>query len=112
MQALLGRRYRELAEDECVLPPLRPTDMLRPEHFATPLPELRYPVRLDFTSDRFRLRSLGLLVTQLSETALQELPSLVPLHSGDRKAVIRDVQVLPLGLGMLPHQGPEVGLPM
>ena len=33
MQALLGRRYRELAEDECVLPPLRPTDMLRPEHF-------------------------------------------------------------------------------
>ena len=40
--------------------------------FSTPLPELRYPVRLDFAHERFRLRSLSLLIT-MKETALQEI---------------------------------------
>ena len=70
---MLGwRRYKELEEEQTVLPPMRVTDLLLPEHFATPLQHMRYPVRLDFASDRFRLRSLSLL-SQLSEAALQEI---------------------------------------
>ena len=46
--------------------------MLKPEHFSTPLRELRYPVKLDFSHERFRLRSLSLL-SHLKESALQEI---------------------------------------
>ena len=67
-----AERYKELEELALVLTPLRPTSLLLPEHFATPLQHMRYPVRLDFASDRFRLRSLSLL-SQLSEAALQEI---------------------------------------
>ena len=41
-------RYTELEEVPAVLTPLRPTTVLLPEHFSTPLPQLRYPVRHDF----------------------------------------------------------------
>jgi hypothetical protein len=68
-----AERYHDL-EDETslVLTPLRPTTMLQPEHFSTPLPQLRYPVKLDFSHERFQLRSLSLL-SQLKDTALQEI---------------------------------------
>ena len=65
-------RYVELEEAPAVLTPLHPTTVLLPEHFSTPLPQLRYPVKLDFSHERFRLRSLSLL-SQLKDTALQEI---------------------------------------
>ena len=67
-----SERYAELEEAPAVLTPLHPTTMLKPEHFSTPLSQLRYPVKLDFSHERFRLRSLALL-SQLKETALQEI---------------------------------------
>ena len=65
-------RYQELEEAPAVLTPLRPTSMLQPGHFSTPLQQLKYPVKLDFSHERFRLRSLALL-SQLKETALQHI---------------------------------------
>ena len=65
-------RYVELEEAPAVLTPLHPTTVLLPEHFSTPLPQLRFPVKLDFSHERFRLRSLSLL-SQLKDTALQEI---------------------------------------
>ena len=67
-----AERYTELEEQPAVLTPLHPTHLLLPEHFSTPLPQLRYPVKLDFAHERFRLRSLQLL-SQLKDTALQEI---------------------------------------
>ena len=67
-----AERYVELEEAPAVLTPLHPTTMLRPEHFSTPLQQLRYPVKLDFAHERFKLRSLSLL-SQLKENALQEI---------------------------------------
>ena len=69
---LRDNRYQELEETPAVLTPLRPTSMLQPSHFSTPLQQLRYPVRLDFAHERFRLRSLALL-SQLKESALQQI---------------------------------------
>ena len=66
-------RYVELEEAPAVLTPLHPTTVLLPEHFSTPLPTLRYPVKLDFAHERFRLRSLALLREQLNPNALQEI---------------------------------------
>ena len=65
-------KYNELEEDSAVLIPLHPTSLLLPEHFSSPLQQLRYPVRLDFSHERFRLRSISLLL-QLRDTALVEL---------------------------------------
>ena len=65
-------RYVELEEAQSVLVPLRTTHMLLPEHFATPLAKLRFPTRLDFSHDRFKLRSLALL-SLLRESALVEM---------------------------------------
>ena len=65
-------KYQELEEQPAVLTPLRPTSMLQPSHFSTPLQQLKYPVKLDFSHERFRLRSLSLL-TQLKESALQHI---------------------------------------
>lgn len=65
-------RYREMEEEQIVLTPLHPTTILLPDHFSTPLQHLRYPVRLDFTHERFRLRSLALL-SRLKDTALQDI---------------------------------------
>ena len=58
---LRSDRYKEMMEENApvVLTPLRPTSMLQPSHFSTPLPQLKYPVRLDFSHERFRLRSLA-----------------------------------------------------
>ena len=67
-----AERYTELEEEALVLTPLHSTTVLLPEHFSTPLSQLRYPVKLDFSHERFRLRSLALL-TQLKDTALQEI---------------------------------------
>lgn len=67
-----AERYQELEETPAVLTPLRPTHILLPEHFSTPLAQLRYPVVLDFSHERFRLRSLALL-SQLKDTSLQEV---------------------------------------
>lgn len=67
-----ARRYQELEETPAVLTPLRPTSLLQPSHFTTPLQQMKYPVRLDFSHERFRLRSLALL-SQLKETALQHI---------------------------------------
>ena len=69
---LRDNRYQELEETPSVLTPLRPTSMLQPSHFSTPLQQLRYPVKLDFAHERFRLRSLALL-SQLKDTALQQI---------------------------------------
>ena len=69
---LLDNRYQELEETPAVLTPIRPTSMLEPSHFSTPLQELRYPVKLDFSHEMFRLRSLALLA-QLKETALKDV---------------------------------------
>ena len=63
--------YSEL-EETLVVVPLRTATLLFNEHFSTPLQQLRYPVHLDFSHDRFKLRSLSLL-SQLKETALQEI---------------------------------------
>ena len=65
-------RYVELEEAQSVLVPLRTTHMLLPEHFATPLAKLHFPTRLDFSHDRFKLRSLALL-SLLRESALVEM---------------------------------------
>ena len=65
-------KYQELEEQPAVLTPLRPTSMLQPSHFSTPLQQLKYPVKLYLSHERFRLRSLSLL-TQLKETALQHI---------------------------------------
>ncbi|KAL1529801.1 hypothetical protein AB1Y20_000733 [Prymnesium parvum] len=72
MFAWQRNRYQELEEKPAVLTPLRPTSMLQPSHFTTPLQQMKYPVRLDFSHERFRLRSLVLL-SQLKETALQHI---------------------------------------
>ena len=52
--------------------PLHPTTTLLPEHFSTPFTQMRYPVKLDFAHEHFRLRSLSLLM-QLKDTVLQEI---------------------------------------
>lgn len=87
-----SERYVELEEAPSVLTPLHPTTVLLPEHFSTPLPELRYPVRLDFAHERFRLRSLSLLST-MKETALQEIDlsdnELQSLHELNRFASLK-----------------------
>ena len=67
-----AERYTELEETNLVLTPLHTTTILQPEHFSTPLQQLRYPVKLDFSHERFRLRSLALL-SQLKDTALQDI---------------------------------------
>ena len=67
-----AERYTELEELPTVLIPLQRTTTLMPEHFSTPLDHLRYPVKLDFSHERFQLRSLHLL-TRLKDTALQEI---------------------------------------
>ena len=41
-------RYVELEEVPAVLTHRLTTTVLLPEHFSTPLPQLRYPVRHDF----------------------------------------------------------------
>jgi Leucine-rich repeat (LRR) protein len=64
--------YVELEEAPSVLTPLQPTSVLSPEHFSAPLQELRYPAKLDFSHERFRLRSLSLL-SMMKESALQEI---------------------------------------
>ena len=69
---LRDNRYHELEETPAVLTPLRPTSMLQPSHFSTPLQQMRYPVKLDLAHERFRLRSLSLLM-QLKEGALQQI---------------------------------------
>ena len=66
-----AERFAELAE-ELVLVPHRPTSLLLPEHFSQPVNTMRYPVRLDFSHERFRLRSIQLLA-QLKDTALVEI---------------------------------------
>ena len=63
--------YVELDEGP-VLMPLHPTTTLLPEHFSTPFTQMRYPVKLDFAHEHFRLRSLSLLM-QLKDTVLQEI---------------------------------------
>jgi hypothetical protein len=65
-------RYAELDDSSVVLIPAKPTSVLLPEHFCEPLSQLRYPVRLDFSHERFRLRSMQAL-SQLKDTALVDI---------------------------------------
>ena len=65
------KQYNSL-DEELVLPPLRPTTILQPEHFSAPLQGLSYPVALDFSHERFKLKSFSLL-TQLKPAALAEI---------------------------------------
>ena len=67
-----AERYTELEELPTVLVPLQRTTTLMPEHFSTPLDHMRYPVKLDFSHERFQLRSVHLL-SRLKDTALQEI---------------------------------------
>ena len=50
-------KYLELDETATVLVPTHTTTVLLPEHFSMPLAHFKYPLRLDFASERFQLRS-------------------------------------------------------